>query len=149
MPESKSCSSDKIKINFKLTKYDSNEEITEDILNEYKKAIYNHEFIFIKGLRIKGFEGHKEEDKEIKTYKENIDNPNGELLPVIAVSCEIQEYQTGNIKNNDDEEESEEEEEISMNQDQKKEKHEENPKPSGGGGPKDGEDEEDKKDKKL
>ena len=146
MPESKSCSSDKIKINFKLTKYDSNEEITEDIVNEYKKAINNHEFIFIKGLRIKGFEGHKEEDKEIKSYKENIDNPNGELLPVIAVSYEVQEYQTGNIKNIDDEEESEEEEEISMSQEQKNEKHEENPKPSGGGGPKDGEEEEDKKD---
>ena len=151
LPESRQISSDIIKLNFKLTKYDCNTEITEDIVNEYKRLNNNQEFIFIKGLRLKGFEGIKEEDKEIKTYKENLDNPNGELLPVIAVSYTIQEFQSGKPQKTQKEEESEEEddeeEEISMNQGQKTEKIEERPQPSGGGGPKDDE-EEDDKDKK-
>ena len=149
IPESKACSSDKIKLNFKLTKYESNEEITEETIYEYKKANNDREFIFIKGLRIKGFEGHKEEDKEIKSYKENTENPNGELLPIIAVSYNIEEYQNDvpNQKNNEEESE-EEEEEIVLNQDEKKEKIEEKPEASGAGGPKDGEEDEDKKEDK-
>lgn len=64
-------SSDKIKLHFKLTKYEKEEEITDDVINEMKKINNNNEFIFIKGLKLKGFESHKEEDREIKTYKEN------------------------------------------------------------------------------
>ena len=150
LPESKTCSSDRIKLNFKLTKYESKTEITEEIINEYKKQNYNQDFIFIKGLRLKGFEGHKEEDREIKTYRENLDNPEGELLPVIAVSYTIHEFKSNVVQKRNDEEESEEEEdeeEIIMNQEEKSEKLEEKPQSSGGGGPKDGEDEEDKKEK--
>ena len=148
LPESKICSSDKIKLVFKLTKYDCNEEITEDIINEYKRANNNNnEFIFIKGLRIRGFEGHKEEDKEIKSFKETLDNPNGDLLPIIAVSYHIEEYQYDIVTKNHNEEESDEEdeEEIILNSEENKEKIEEKPQASGAGGPKDGEEEEDKK----
>ena len=150
LPESKSCSSDKIKLTFKLTKYESNQEITEDIINEYKKVNNNQEFIFIKGLRLKGFESHKEGDKEIKLFKENLDNPNGELLPIIAVSYTIQEFKQDNvqkIKNEEESEEEDEEEEIALNQEEKTEKIEEKPQASGGGGPKSHEDEEEKKGK--
>ena len=151
LAEAKLCSSDKIKLTFKLTKYESNQEITEDIINEYKRINNNQEFIFIKGLRLKGFEGHKEEDKEIKTYKENLNNPNGELLPVVAISYIIQEFKpdiTQKIKNEEEsEEEDAEEEELILNQEEKIEKIEEKPQASGGGGPKSHEDEEEKKEK--
>ena len=147
--ELKRVSSDKIKLNFKLTKYDNNKEITEDIINEYKKINNGQDFIFIKGLRLKGFEGHKEEEKEIKTYKENLDNPNGELLPIIAVSYTIHEFKIENTQKRNNEEESEEEdddeEEIAINQEEINEKKEDDPKPSGGGEPKDEDDKEDKK----
>ena len=152
LPETKQCSSDQIKLTFKLTKYDAKTDITEEILDEYKKANNGQEFIFIKGLRLRGFEGHKEEDKEIKTYKENLNNPNGELLPVVAISYIIQEFQYGKIPKitgAGEESEEDEEEEISMNQEQKVEKMEEKPQSSGGGGPRDDEDEgEDKKEDK-
>ena len=151
LPESQACSSDKIILNFKLTKYDSNEEITEEIINDYKKANNNQEFIFIKGLRLKGFEGIKEEDREIKTFKENLDNQYGELLPIVAVSYRIKEYQAdlAKIKKEEESEEEDEDEEILMNQEENNEKMEEKPQPSGGGGPKDEGEEEDKKDKEV
>ena len=134
--------------NYTINNLESNTEITEDIINEYKKINNNQDFIFIKGLRLKGFEGHKEEDREIKTYKENLDNPDGELLPVIAITYTINEYKTVIKKNKEEEsDEEDEEEEIFMNQEEKADKFEEKPQASGGGGPKDGEDEEDKKDK--
>ena len=149
LPESKTCSSDKIKLNFKLTKYDSNQEITEEIIDEYKKMNNGQDFIFIKGLRLKGFESIKDEEKDIKEYRENLDNPDGELLPVIAVSYTIQEFSSDIVNKNNEgesEEEEEEEEEIIMNQDEQTEKLEEKPQSSGGGGPRD--DKEDEKDKK-
>ena len=93
LPETKTCTSDSIKVNYKLTKYDTNQEVTESLINEYKKINYNQEFIFLKGFIIKEFEGHPEEDKEINIYKENLDNVNGEKLPIIAVSYTIKEYQ--------------------------------------------------------
>ena len=151
LPESQACSSDKIILNFKLTKYDSNEEITEEIINDYKKANNNQEFIFIKGLRLKGFEGIKEEDREIKTFKENLNNQYGDLLPIVAVSYRIKKYQVDlvKIKKEEESEEEDEDEEILMNQEESNEKMEEKPQPSGGGGPKDEGEEEDKKDKEV
>ena len=150
--ESKQISSDKIKINFKLTKYEAYNEINEDIINEYKKQNNDQEFLFIKGLRLKGFDGHKEDENDIKTYRENINNPNGELLPIIAVSFTIHEFKVENTQKRNNEEESEEdedeEEEILMNQEEKNEIFEENPQASGGGGPKDGEEEDEKEENK-
>ena len=94
LPEGKA-SSDKIKLHFKLTKYDSNIEITEQILEEYKKSnIFsnNNEFIFIKGLKLKGFESVKEEERDVKYFKEN-ENSKNNALPIIAVTFNIEEYQ--------------------------------------------------------
>ena len=125
LSDSKAYSSDRIKINFKLTKYENNIEITDEIINEYKAQNNNQDFIFIKGLRLKGFEGHKEKEKYTKSYKENLDNPNGELLPIIAVSYTINEFKPDVDHKLNDEEESEdeevEEEEITMNQQENKE----------------------------
>ena len=133
-------SSDKVKLHFKLTKYEKEEEITDDVLNEMKKANNNNEFIFIKGLKLKGFEGHKEEDREIKTYKENENNSEKyELLPIIFIGYIVEDYQyeIANQNNeNEEEEEEDEEEEVQINQDVKEENKNESPKPSGSG-PKD------------
>ena len=148
--EGKTCSSDKIKLNFKLTKYESNQDITEEIIDEYKKINNGQEFIFIKGLRLKGFESHKNEDKDIKEYIENLDNPEGELLPVVAVSYTIQEFTADviqKINEEESEEEEDEEKEIIMNQEEKSEIPEEKPQVSGGGGPRD--DKEDEKEEKT
>ena len=122
--DSKTYSSDRIKINFRLTKYENNIEITDEIINEYKVQNNNQDFIFIKGLRLKGFEGHKEKEKYTKSYKENLDNPNGELLPIIAVSFTIEEFKPDIEQKGNDEEESEEdeEEEIEMKPKENKEK---------------------------
>ena len=88
--------SDNIQIDFHLTKYESTnfeqDNISDDIINEFKAMNNNEEFIFIKGLRIKGFEGNRDDEKEIKSYKENDNNPNGELLPRIAVTYTFKVY---------------------------------------------------------
>ena len=94
LPEGKA-SSDKIKLHFKLTKYDSNIEVTDEILEEYKNSIMfnnNNDFIFIKGLKLKGFESVKEEDRDVKYFKEN-ENSKNDALPIIAVTFTIEEYQ--------------------------------------------------------
>ena len=125
LPEGKA-SSDKIKLDFKLTKYDSNTEITDKILEEYKKNnIYNNEFIFIKGLKLKGFESIKDQERDVNYFKEN-ENSKNNALPVIAISFEVEEYQYEEIAkpqneeleddDDDDEEEIEEEQNVNNNE---------------------------------
>ena len=150
LPEGK-ISSDKIKIHFKLTKYEKEEEINESVMNEFKKNNGNYDFIFIKGLKLKGFESHKEEDREIKTFKENEkEKEKYELLPIVAITYNVEDYQYENPLQNENENESEEEEdeeqeeEVQMNQEVTEEKKIENPQ-SSGSGPKDDEDMEDNK----
>ena len=124
LPEKKSklITSDKIKLNFKLTKFEPSEEITEEKINEYKRFNFGQDFIFIKGFKIKGFKGNKENPKDIKTYKEiELDEIKDkekmwELLPVIAVSYSVKEFQVdtkianrGEKDDNDDEDEEENE----------------------------------------
>jgi hypothetical protein len=122
LPEGKA-SSDKIKLEFKLTKYDSNMEITEQILEEYKKTnFFINEFIFIKGLRLKGFEGSKDDDRDVIYFREN-ENYKNDALPVVCVSYNIEEYQYEEVvkKENENIEESEdddEEEEEEINEEQ-------------------------------
>ena len=128
LPEGKA-SSDKIKLHFKLTKYDSNTDVTDEIFEEYKKNNFIDNFIFIKGLKLKGFEMIKEEDKDIKFLKEN-ENTKNDLLPIIVVTYNIEEYQSEEIiqteQNNDEseEEEDEDEEEIKEEEEKKEEKEE-------------------------
>ena len=133
LPEGKA-SSDKIKLHFKLTKYDSNIEITEQILEEYKKSnIFsnNNEFIFIKGLKLKGFESVKEEERDVKYFKEN-ENSKNNALPIIAVTFNIEEYQYEEIVQQqqqqqnedifeDDDDDEEEEIEVDQNEENKDE----------------------------
>ena len=122
LPEGKA-SSDKIKLEFKLTKYDSNMEITEQILEEYKKTnFFINEFIFIKGLRLKGFEGSKDDDRDVIYFREN-ENCKNDALPVVCVSYNIEEYQYEEVvkKENENIEESEDdddEEEEEINEEQ-------------------------------
>ena len=93
LPEGKA-SSDKIKLHFKLTKYDSNIEMTDEILEEYKKnnIFNNNEFLLIKGLKLKGFESVKEEERDVKYFKEN-ENTKNDALPIISVTFSVEEYQ--------------------------------------------------------
>ena len=121
LPEGKA-SSDKIKLFFKLTKYDSSTEITDEILEEYKRAnFYGNDFIFIKGLKINGFEVNKGDDKEIKYLKEN-ENSTNNALPVVSVTYEIEEYQyeenipqeNENEQNIEESEDDEDEDEIEV-----------------------------------
>ena len=150
LPES-NISSDKVKLHYKLTKYEKEEEINEEVWNEYKKNNNNNDFIFIKGLKLKGFESHKEEDREIKTFKEK-DNNKGkdELLPIVVITYNVEDYQyevlnqNQNQNESEEEEDEEEEQEINMNQEVEEEKKEENPHPSGSG-PKDGDEEPEEK----
>jgi len=108
---------------FKLTKYDSNMEITEQILEEYKKTnFFINEFIFIKGLRLKGFEGSKDDDRDVIYFREN-ENCKNDALPVVCVSYNIEEYQYEEVvkKENENLEESEDdddEEEEEINEEQ-------------------------------
>ena len=92
LPEN-TTSSDRIQLHFKLTKYDYNDEITDEIMEEFKKTNDKKNTILIKGLNLKGFDSFKEEDRDIKTFKENLDNKNGVLLPVVIVTYSIEEYQ--------------------------------------------------------
>jgi len=145
LPEGK-ISSDKVKLHFKLTKYEKEEDITEEIMDEFKKNNNNNDFIFIKGLRLRGFDGYKEEDREIKTFKETDNKERNELLPIVVITYIVEDYQyeIANPKEESEEEEDEDEEEINMNQEVKEENKNENPQPSGSG-PKDDEQNEEEK----
>ena len=109
-----------IKLNFKLTKFEFSEEITEEKINEYKRINLGQDFIFIKGFKIKGFKGHKENPKDVKSFKEiELDEINNneniyELLPVIAVSYNVREFQVdtkiANRREKDDNDDEDEEE---------------------------------------
>ena len=138
LPEGKA-SSDKIKLHFKLTKYYSNTEITDEILEEYKKNNFlNEDFIFIKGLKLNGFECKKDEERDIIYLHENencINNINN-LLPIISVTYEVEEYQYEEIvqkeneqseyeDDDDDEEEIVEDNNDNNKEEEKKEKEKE------------------------
>ena len=105
LPEGKA-SSDKIKLYFKLTKYYSNTEITDEILEEYKKNNFlNEDFIFIKGLKLNGFECKKDEERDIIYLQENencVNNINN-LIPIISVTYEVEEYQYEEIMQKENE----------------------------------------------
>ena len=150
LPEGK-ISSDKIKLHYKLTKYDNEEDVTEEVMYEFKKNNNDNDFIFIKGLKLKGFETHKEEDREIKTFRESVNNKDrNELLPIVVITYMVEDYQyeVANQKEEEEtEEEDEDEEEIQMNEEVQEENKNENPQPSGSG-PKDDEENEEEKEKK-
>ena len=116
--KSKLISSDRIKLNFKLTKIEPHEEITEERLKEYRRINFGQDFLFIKGFILKGFKGRQENPKDVKSYRELepnelIKEKNYELLPVISVSYTVKEFQADiklinreeNSDNEDDEEE--------------------------------------------
>ena len=137
-------SSDKIKLHFKLTKYDKPIDVTEEVMYEFKKSNNDNDFIFIRGLKLKGFESYKEEDREIKTFKENEESKN-DYLPIVVITYSVEDYQYETMKQKEDESEEEEddEEEIQMNGEIKEENKNENPQQSGSG-PKDDEENGDK-----
>ena len=137
-------SSDKIKLHFKLTKYDKPIDVTEEVMYEFKKSNNDNDFIFIRGLKLKGFESYKEEDREIKTFKENKESRN-DILPIVVITYSVEDYQYETMKQKEDEseEEEDEEEEIQINGEVKEESKNENPQQSGSG-PKDDEENSDK-----
>ena len=144
LPEGK-VSSDKVKMNFKITKYEKEEDVTEEVMYEFKKNNNDNDFIFIKGLKLRGFESHKEEDRELKTFKEN-ESSKDESLPVVVITYSVEDYQYETVNQKEEEseeEEDEDEEEIQMNQEVKEENKDENPQQSGSR-PKDDEDEDKK-----
>ena len=134
LPEKKSklISSDRIKLNFKLTKIEPQEEITEEKLKEIKRLNFGQDFLLIKGLKISGFKGHQENPKDIKSYRElNPDEINTlikkgeklyELLPIICVSYTVKEFQIDTKLRNRDEKSDDEDEEEEGSQDEKEEK---------------------------
>ena len=119
--KAKIITSDKINLNFKLTKIEPNEEITDEKIKEYSRTNFGNDFIFIKGFKLPGFKGHQENPRDIKSYHEldenEINNNNNiELIPVIVVSYTVKEFQIdtkvvkGEIKSENEDEDSEEEE---------------------------------------
>jgi len=123
--KSKIISSDRIKLNFRLTKYEPYEEISEDKIKEYKRINLNQDFIFIKGLKLDGFKGHQENPKEIKSFRELEPNEilnkekTWELLPIIAVSYTIKDFiiDTRVINNREDKSDFEDEEDNDSQED--------------------------------
>ena len=110
LQENNTVSSDKILIEYQLTKYEKIEEINDTILERIKTQNENKDFILIKGLILKQFESFYE--KESKVYQENIEKKEMEELPIILVTYSINSFE--NIKemqinieedNNDDEDE--------------------------------------------
>ena len=134
LPEKKSklISSDRIKLNFKLTKIEPQEEITEEKLKEIKRLNFGQDFLLIKGLKVSGFKGHQENPKDIKSYRElGPDEINTlikkgeklyELLPLICVSYTVKEFQIDTKLRNRDEKSDDEDEEEEGSQDEKEEK---------------------------
>ena len=134
LPEKKSklISSDRIKLNFKLTKIEPQEEITEEKLKEIKRLNFGQDFLLIKGLKVSGFKGHQENSKDIKSYRElGPDEINTlikkgeklyELLPIICVSYTVKEFQIDTKLRNRDEKSDDEDEEEEGSQDEKEEK---------------------------
>ena len=110
LQENNSVSSDKIIIEYQLTKYEKIEEINDTILEKIKKQNENKDFILIKGLILKQFESFYE--KESKVYQENIEKKEMEELPIILVTYSINSFENfremqinKEEENNDDEDE--------------------------------------------
>jgi hypothetical protein len=117
LQENNTVSSDKIHIEYKLTKYEKIEEINDTIIEQLKKQNGNKDILLIKGLTIKNFDSFYE--KDTKVFEENKNKKGLEELPIVLVTYSIGSSED-NIKdirleeeeNNDDEEE---EETISKN----------------------------------
>ena len=108
LQENNLVSSDKINIEYKLTKYEKIEEINETILENIKKQNSDKDFILIKGLKLRNFECLHEKDI---VYQENFDKKEGEELPIILVTYSINSSDIiKELKVLDEEEISEEEE---------------------------------------
>jgi hypothetical protein len=107
LQENEAVSSDKIILEYKLTKYEKVEEIDETVLENIHKQNANKDFLLLKGFRLKNFESTYE--KENKIYIENMDKKEGEELPIILVTYSIANFESDKIvqpKDDDDEEES-------------------------------------------
>ena len=111
LQEGNSVSSDKINIEYKLTKYEKIEEITDSVLEKIKKQNMNNNFILIKGLKIRNFESFYEKDSRI--FQENLDKKEGEELPIILVTFSVNSFDNmERLKMNEEEEEDSEEDNI-------------------------------------
>ena len=111
LQEGNSVSSDKINIEYKLTKYEKIEEITDSVLEKIKKQNMNNDFILIKGLKIRNFESFYEKDSRI--FQENLDKKEGEELPIILVTFSVNSFDNmERLKMNEEEEEDSEEDNI-------------------------------------
>jgi len=106
MQENEAVSSDKINLEYKLTKYEKIEEIDEAALENIHKQNGNKDFLLMKGFRLKNFESTYE--KENRIYVENLDKRDGEELPIILVTYSIANFESDKIvpQNDEDEEES-------------------------------------------
>ena len=116
MQENEAVSSDKINLEYKLTKYEKIEEIDETVLENIHKQNGNKDFLLMKGFRLKNFESTYE--KENKIFIENLDKKEGEELPIILVTYSIANLESDKIvqpKDEDDEEESDNDLKTSKN----------------------------------
>ena len=106
LQENQLVSSDKIIIEYKLTKYEKIDEINEEILEKIKAQNGNKDFILIKGLKIRNFESLYEKDSRI--YQENLNKKEGEDLPIVLVTYSINSFENikeiKEIQSNDEEE---------------------------------------------
>ena len=90
LQENNSVSSDKISIEYKLTKYEKIEEINDSIIETIKQKNGNNDFILIKGLKLQNFDSFYE--KETKVFQENLNKKEGEELPIILVTYSINSF---------------------------------------------------------
>ena len=108
LPEN-SATPDILKLKFFFTKFKQNSDLTDEEIKKYKEANDNKDIIFIKGIKLNGFNEEKEEEGFV--YKENDYFDDGELCPIIGVTYTILSFKDDEEKKNDENEEEEEEEE--------------------------------------
>ena len=109
LPENVFATPDKIVLKFFLTRFQHYDEIDEETLNKIKETNHNQEILFIKGLKINGFESVND-DHDI-LFSESDFKKDGVKCPLIGVTYNIVEFKGEKVEEEEEEEEDEDEEE--------------------------------------
>ena len=109
LPENVFATPDKIVLKFFLTRFQHYNEIDEETLNKIKETNHNQEILFIRGLKINGFESVND-DHDI-LFSESDFKKDGVKCPLIGVTYNIVEFKGEKVEEEEEEEEDEDEEE--------------------------------------
>ena len=93
-------SPDKLKLKFFFTKFKENSELTDEEILKIKEDNNKKEVIFIKGIKLNGFNEEKEEEGLV--YKANDSSDEGDLCPIIGVTYTLLNFKDDDKKDDDD-----------------------------------------------